>query len=238
MPGFLTSFPFVAAICVLAIVVGALVIAKANKIILRSRIARQRNKGKAYAFDMINLRSKRANLYSDLRLMEDNPGEEAPCFVRVSSGGILLIAIVSDKGFFREPKAGEWKYTYENIMHEDVTISYENPFDKMIPYANAIDRFLTANEVENKAVSAVVYFTSDEAGFEYDYPEILTNKTLGAYLADFDSGDELMGDERRFVCRALEDLDSHLREGIVEEVIDEPIKPKIYKLKARKQITK
>jgi len=195
----ITSVYFVAVLFIITVLLAVYLIKESTKIFILDKIAGQKTRGTSFVYDLLKVRFKSAFIYKNVTLVDgndDNPNIKPDCdILYISRGGILLITVIPDKGKFDNPKTGMWKYSYENIKHETVTLLRVNPFDSSIPQANVIEDLLTGQGLLNKTITRAVLFTSDEVEFESDYPEILIMGNLFDYIEEFDLSGELNSNE-------------------------------------------
>lgn len=212
----LTSFYFIAPLCIAAIILGIYIIKKSTKILIHERLNQTSNKGVGYVYDILSTEFSSSKVLKDARFMPEsastkNPGiKPTSDIVFVDKCGVLLITVITDKGEFDNPKTGEWKYRFSDSEGKVQVQRRLNPFDATIPQIRIISELLNNEGIYSKCIKRLVVYTQAKVRFTYNYTEVISVDKLIPTIQKMNSTNELTPSEARVAIASIADYVNYL----------------------------
>ncbi len=219
MMKFLTSFYFIAPLCIAAVILGIYIIRRSTKTLIYNKLCETSNKGVGYIYDILSTEYSTAKVMKEALLIPDTASSKNPALkatsdiIFVDKCGVLLITVLNEKGEFDNPKTGEWRYRFVDSEGTLQVKKILNPFDATIPQIRVISELLNNEGIYSKCIKRLVIYTQSKVRFTYNYAEIISVDNLLAVIDKMNSQNELTSSEARVARSAIYDYVSYVEKN-------------------------
>lgn len=216
MTEIITSAYFIVPICIAIIIIAIIVIKRATKNILLSKVEQGKTEGIDRICNLLCTEYSHKQVLRDLPLVKKDSVELADIEVKLSADvvfvgkcGVMLITIIDRGGEYDNPKTGEWKHRYKNSKGEIKIAKMTNPFDSTIPQLRYVSDLLTNDGINGKCVKRLVVMT-EKVRTTYTYPEVLSIDELLDTIRMLSENNMLSPAEIRTAVDALYDYADYI----------------------------